>query len=127
MPIQQELILNCPSTSTPPPSKPGRERSSEQQWLDWAANEWCQYRNRPMTVRWARDLALIKPLLRLHGEDELKARWRAHVRSMDEYIARKGWNIPSFSESVDRYAGDRDVAEAVRDLNLRRRAQRSRY
>ncbi len=72
-----------------------------------------------MTVRWPRDLALIKPLLQLHGEEELRARWQAHLRTMDEHLARRGWNIPSFSDSVDRYSGDRDRVELVRNWNHR--------
>lgn len=115
MPRQLELNLGLP------PEKPGPARSREQQWLDWAAAEWADYRHRKMTVRWARDLALIKPLLALHGDEELKARWRAHIRTTDEYIARKGWNVPSFSESIDRYVGERDLAAAAHALNLRKR------
>jgi len=105
--------------SSPPPSRP--TQTTEQRWLAWAATEWGLIHGRPMTIRWPRDLALIRPLLRQHGEDEIKARWRAHVRTTDEYLARKGWNVPSFSESVDRYLGDRDRVDLVHLWNRRQR------
>jgi hypothetical protein len=110
---------------TPPsPSSPGPKQRPEHRWLEWAAQEWQEIHGTPMTVRWPRDLALIRPMLRLHGEDELKARWRAHVRATDEYLARKGWNVPSFSESIDRYLGDRDRVELVRRWNEHQRNRR---
>jgi len=77
-----------------------------------------------MTVRWARDLALIRPLLRHHGEDELKARWRGFIRTMDEYLARRGRDVPSFSAAIDRYAAQNDRAEWVRRWKLRQADER---
>jgi hypothetical protein len=72
-----------------------------------------------MTVRWARDLTLVRPLLRLHGDEELKRRWQAYIATMDEYLARRGWDIPSFSAAVDRFRGGRDLVPLVRILRLR--------
>ena len=98
----------------PRPDPSPKKRSTDQQWLDWAAGDWEQFHGRKPTIRWARDLALIKPLLRLHGEEELKLRWSAFVRTMDEYLARRGWNVPCFAECVDRFDSHRDRAELVR-------------
>jgi hypothetical protein len=71
-----------------------------------------------MTVRWARDLAIIRPLLQIHGEEELKCRWKAYLGTMDEYFARRGWDVPSFSAAIDRYRGERDIVPLVRRRQL---------
>ncbi len=112
-PGQLELGMDLPAHPAPVADTDPRR------WLKWAAMEWRTFHQREMTVRWARDLSLIKPLLRQHGADELSARWRAYVQTMDEYIARRGWDVPTFSTSIDRYAGDTDCAEIVRQWNLR--------
>ncbi len=111
---QLELRLDVPANAP-------RTQTPEQRWLEWAAREWRNIHGGPMTLRWHRDLALIKPLLQLHGETELTARWRAHVRTMDEFLARRGWNVPSFASCIDRYLGDQDRADLVRRWNQRRR------
>ena len=108
-----------PFRLTPAPGPQEPTRAPDQLWLEWAAAEWREVHLAEMTVRWARDVALIKPLLRQHGDDEIKARWRAHVRTADEYLARKGWNVPSFVESIDRYLGDRDRVAMLRTWNER--------
>ena len=82
-------------------------------WLERAAQAWSEVHGRPMTVRWARDAALIAPLLRLHGPDELARRWCAYIETLDPFLARRGWDVPTFASCVDRYAGDRDRAEEV--------------
>jgi hypothetical protein len=71
-----------------------------------------------MTVRWARDVALVRPLLRLHGAEELRRRWKAFIATMDEYFARRGWDVPSFSAAIDRYRGDVDRVPLVRRRRL---------
>jgi hypothetical protein len=77
-----------------------------------------------MSLRWQRDVVLLRPLLHQLGEEELRARWRAYVRTMDEYLARKGWNVPTFAQCIDRYVGEEDRAELVRRWNLRHRQER---
>jgi len=104
-----------PHPATPLP-KP--KRSPEQEWLTWAAEEWAAFQGAKMTVRWARDVTIIRPLLSLHGDEELKRRWKGFVRTMDEYFARRGWDIPSFSTAVDRYRGDVDIVPIVRRRQL---------
>jgi hypothetical protein len=115
--MPKQLRLKLPVTTE-------RMTSTERQWLLWAAAEWKVAHGQNLTIRWPRDIALIKPLLHLHGEEELKSRWRAYVRTIDEYLARKGWNVPGFSESIDRYEGDVDRVEQVRDFNRRQRERR---
>jgi hypothetical protein len=102
----------------PAPPLPKSKRTPEQEWLAWAAEEWAAAQGANMTVRWARDVTLIRPLLGLHGEEELKRRWKGFVRTMDEYFARRGWDIPSFSTAVDRYRGDVDIVPIVRRRQL---------
>jgi hypothetical protein len=82
-------------------------------WLERAAHAWTAVHDRPMTAHWPRDAALIAPLLRLHGPDELAARWCACIETLDPFLARKGWDVPTFAFCVDRYAGDHDRAEKV--------------
>ena len=96
-----------------------RKRTPEQAWLIWAAEEWAAFHGSKMTVRWARDLALIHPLLQLHGEEELRRRWKAYMTTMDEYFARRGWDVPTFSMAIDRYRGDWDRVPVVRFRQLR--------
>jgi hypothetical protein len=122
MPHQPSLPLA--GLPNPPERKAKtRQRTAEQAWLDWASAEWAAYHRAPMTVRWARDLALIKPLLRLHGEEELKLRWRGFLSTMDEYFARRGWDVPSFSTAIDRYRGELDLVPLVRRRHIRARLQ----
>jgi len=94
-------------------SKPARSADART-WLLRAAATWSDFHRRPMTVKWARDVTLVRPLLRQHGEHELLARWGAYVRAPDEYLARRGWDVPGFSRSIDRFKGNTDVAENVR-------------
>ncbi len=103
-----------------PPVPQADGKTDPRKWLQWAAREWGEFHQRQMTVRWARDVALIRPLLRQHGTQELAARWSAYVQTPDEYLARRGWDVPSFSTSIDRYAGRADCVEAVRAWNLHR-------
>jgi hypothetical protein len=112
MPRQLDLGLDLP------PEKPGRARTPEQQWLTWAASEWTRFNGATMTVRWARDLALVRPLLKLHGDRELRLRWNAYLATMDEYFARRGWDVPSFSAAIDRYRGSTDLVPIVRRRRL---------
>jgi hypothetical protein len=114
MPNQIPLPLPLDQTSDANAETKTPKRTPEQQWLAWAAMEWAQAHQSRMTVRWARDLALIRPLLRLHGEEELKRRWVAFLTTMDQYFARRGWDIPSFSVAIDRYLGNRDRVPLVR-------------
>jgi hypothetical protein len=95
-------------------SEPGPEALHDaRRWLQQAARAWGEVHQREMTVRWARDVALIKPLLRQHGPAELCARWCAYVRTMDPYLARRGWDVPTFSVCIDRFDGVVDCAEQV--------------
>ena len=112
-----------PLVGLPDPSdkRPHPKRTTEQAWLDWAAAEWARCHQAAMTVRWARDIALIKPLLRLHGEDELKRRWKGFLATADEYFARRGWDVPSFSAAIDRYRGEVDLVPLVRRRQIRDR------
>jgi hypothetical protein len=105
----------------PPLETPSSKRSEEQCFLEWASGEWGRVHERIMTVRWARDLAIVRPLLRLHGADELKARWLGFIRTMDEYFARRGWDIPTFCANVDRYWGQEDRVVLVQRAIRRRR------
>jgi hypothetical protein len=117
MPKQLELNIDISSESPIVNSK----SSPERQWLLWAAQVWHELNGgaqQKMTVRWARDLALIRPLLRLHGEQELKLRWQAYVTTVDEYFARRGWDVPSFSFAIDRYRGNIDLAPIIRRRQL---------
>jgi hypothetical protein len=114
--MSDQLFL--PLAGQPAPEPKPSNRTPEQAWLDWAAAEWEAFHQAPMTVRWARDLALIRPILRLHGPEELKRRWAAFVATMDEYFARRGWDIPSFSVSIDRYRGGVDRVPLVRRRQL---------
>jgi hypothetical protein len=110
---QLEMDLALPIKTISPKLIP------ERLWLEWAASEWSAFHGgQQMTIRWARDIALIRPLLRQHGDKEIKARWGAFIRTMDEYFARKGWDIPSFSACIDRYCGSRDLVPIVRRRQL---------
>jgi hypothetical protein len=110
--------LTLPLAELPDSKATAPKRTPEQAWLDWAAAEWAAFHRAKMTVRWARDVALIRPLLRLHGDDELKRRWHAFVTTMDEYFARRGWDVPSFSVAIDRYCGGLDRVPIVRRRQL---------
>jgi hypothetical protein len=102
----------------PKPEPKTSKRTPEQAWLAWAAAQWADFHGAPMTVRWARDLALLRPLLRLHGDEELKRRWQAFLATMDEYFARRGWDVPSFAAAVDRYLGHQDRVPVTRRRQL---------
>jgi len=100
--------------------EPGVEALRDaRRWLQHAARTWCEVHGREMTVRWARDVTLIKPLLRQHGPAELAARWCAYVQTMDPYLARRGWDVPTFSACIDRFDGEVDWAEQIGLRNLR--------
>ena len=99
--MAKQLTLTL--SDLPAPKAKDRKRTPEQAWLAWAAEAWAAFHQAKMTVRWARDLVLVRPLLQLHGEEELKRRWKAYVATMDEYFARRGWDVPSFSAAIDRY------------------------
>jgi len=88
-------------------------------WLQQAALAWTELNGPKMTVRWARDVAIIKPLLRLHGWDELTARWKAYINTDDLFFATRGWNIPTFSTCVDRFAGGKDRAAYIAMQQMR--------
>jgi hypothetical protein len=110
-PRQLDLLANlAPAAQTKPDVR---------RWLQQAAQLWSQVHQRPMTVRWARDLALLKPLLALHGWDELAARWRAYITTADPFLATRGWDVPTFSRCIDRYLGHRDRAADIALRNLR--------
>lgn len=109
---QLDLPIDVPPATVPDTLDPRR-------WLEHAARTWSEVHDRQMTVRWARDLAIIKPLLRLHGSDELAARWRAYIATEDPFLARRGWDVPTFSTCIDRYAGDIDRAMSIGLRNLR--------
>jgi hypothetical protein len=115
--MPNQLILPIPEIADSPDSRETK-RTPEHAWLAWAASQWASFHGSPMTVRWARDIALIRPLLRLHGEKELKSRWVAFVTTMDEYFARRGWDIPSFSRAIDRYVGLEDRVPQTRRRQL---------
>jgi hypothetical protein len=110
--------LTLPMPDLPENEPKARKRTPEQAWLAWAASEWTRFQGAPMTVRWARDLTLVRPLLRLHGEQELKLRWNGYLATMDEYFARRGWDVPSFSAAIDRYRGSTDLVPIVRRRQL---------
>jgi len=88
-------------------------------WLQHAARAWCEVHGREMTVRWARDVALIKPLLRQHGWNDLARRWCSYVQTLEPRLARRGWDVPSFSACIDRFDGAVDRAEQVALRNAR--------
>ena len=110
--------FTLPLTDLPALKAPERKRTPEQAWLAWAAEVWAACHQAKMTIRWARDLALIRPLLQLHGDEELKRRWTAYVTTMDEYFARRGWDVPSFSAAIDRYRGGQDRVPLARRQQL---------
>jgi hypothetical protein len=114
--MAKQLTLTL--SDLPAPKAKDRKRTPEQAWLAWAAEAWAAFHQAKMTVRWARDLVLVRPLLQLHGEEELKRRWKAYVATMDEYFARRGWDVPSFSAAIDRYRGECDLVPIVRRRQL---------
>ncbi len=110
---QQLTLLDAPAAVAAPEAL-----SDPRRWLREAARAWGEVHGREMTVRWARDVALIKPLLRQHGVEELAARWCTYVQTMDPYLARRGWDVPTFSACIDRFDGEVDCAQQVGLRNL---------
>lgn len=113
--------LTLPMDALPAPKAKPPKCTPEQAWLAWAAAEWAAFHRAPMTIRWARDVTLIRPLLHLHGEDELKLRWQAFISTMDEYFARRGWDVPCFCAAIDRYLGKTDRVPLVRQRQISER------
>jgi len=114
--MPKQLSLPLPDISQDYPKL--RNKTPEQVWLLWASSEWMRLHRVKMTLRWPRDLALVRPLLRLHGELELKLRWNAYIATPDEYFARRGWDIPSFSSAIDRFHGSHDLVPIARRRQL---------
>lgn len=102
---------------------PSTERSEVQRWIDWACTEWTAVHVGPFIPAWGRDMRLVKPLLTHLGEPELSARWQAHVRTEDHFLARSGWDILSFVRAINRYTGAKDRSDLMR-LWLKRKAER---
>ena len=117
--VKGQIEFDFGVDSTPPP-----KNSCERTWLASAAAVWAEVHQRKMTIRWARDVSIMRPLLRQHGADELKDRWWAYVRTMNTYFAKRGWDIPTFAANVDRYWGKDDRVALVLRAGERNRCNR---
>lgn len=78
-------------------------RSECQLFIDWYREQFEQIRGAKFMPTWVRDVKMVKEMLKVFGEDQLKERAQRYLTCEDEFTVKQGHNIAEFKRTINAY------------------------